>query len=290
MSSAGEEGLSVKRSVQARLSLAVAAISAALAVPALAPAASLNVYRFYNNRAGTHFYTASDQERADVILKQSATYSYEGTAYTLEAGSPSATQPLHRFYNTVTGTHFYTASDDEKAAVLARLSAVYRYEGTAYNVSAVPVAGGAAVYRFRNLRTGVHFYTASAGERDAVIAQLSGTYALEGTAFYVPLAPPAPVPDAMALEQASADAILAGLKATYPRFLTGVTVSMGTTPNGYQAVCYYREGSIVVSPTHTASMEQILSHEIWHVIDWRDNGCIDWRESIPPANAADFRG
>lgn len=104
-------------------------------------------------------------------------------------------------------------------------------------------------------------------------------------------AAPAPAPTPTPVDQqAAADAALARLKAEYPRYLSGVTVSIGATPNGYQAVCYYREGRIVVKPDHTASMEDILSHEIWHVIDWRDNGCIDWRESIPPANAADYRG
>jgi hypothetical protein len=37
------------------------------------------------------------------------------------------------------------------------------------------------------------------------------------------------------------------------------------------------------------SISRILAHEIWHVIDWRDNGHIDWKESVPPKNAADYR-
>jgi hypothetical protein len=25
-----------------------------------------------------------------------------------------------------------------------------------------------------------------------------------------------------------------------------------------------------------------MAHEIWHIIDWRDNGRIDWGENVPP--------
>ncbi len=79
---------------------------------------------------------------------------------------------------------------------------------------------------------------------------------------------------------AEAKSILAGLIAKYP-ILKGTTVSIGTTPNGYQAVAYYKSGRIVVSSTHTASLTKILTHEVWHIIDWRDNGRIDWGENVP---------
>lgn len=77
-----------------------------------------------------------------------------------------------------------------------------------------------------------------------------------------------------------AQAILAGYIARYP-ILQGATVTFGDA-HGYQAICYYKSGRIVVSPTHTASLEKILAHEVWHIIDWRDNGTIDWGENVPP--------
>jgi hypothetical protein len=82
-------------------------------------------------------------------------------------------------------------------------------------------------------------------------------------------------------EESRAHSILAGLIAQHP-ILAGTTVSIGKTPGGYQAVAYFKSGRIVVSPGHSASLERILRHEIWHVIDWRDNGHIDWGESVPP--------
>lgn len=96
------------------------------------------------------------------------------------------------------------------------------------------------------------------------------------------------IPAARTNELAKAQRILASLTARYPRFLQGVSVTIGNA-SGYQAVSYYTVGRIVISPKHRASLERILSHEIWHIIDWRDNGRIDWRERVPPANAAAYR-
>lgn len=44
-------------------------------------AGSVPVYRFYNLRNGSHFYTSSEQEKATVIAKWSKTYKYEGLAF-----------------------------------------------------------------------------------------------------------------------------------------------------------------------------------------------------------------
>jgi hypothetical protein len=82
--------------------------------------------------------------------------------------------------------------------------------------------------------------------------------------------------------------VLASLAAEY-RHLDGVTVEMGATPNGAQAVAYYESGRIVIDRAHQATIEKKLAHEVWHVIDWRDNGTLDWGEDIPPASADDYR-
>jgi hypothetical protein len=89
-------------------------------------------------------------------------------------------------------------------------------------------------------------------------------------------AAPAPSGD----ELAQAQSILAGYIAKYP-ILAGSSVTIGDA-SGYQAVAYYKSGRIVISATHTASLSRIIGHEIWHIIDWRDNGVIDWGENVPP--------
>ena len=96
------------------------------------------------------------------------------------------------------------------------------------------------------------------------------------------VAPTAPVATG-ADETVLAQTILDGLKAQYPRYLSNVTVEFGDA-NGYQAISYYTIGRIVISPTHTATLQRILEHEIWHMIDWEDNGAMNWGEAVPPAN------
>ena len=90
--------------------------------------------------------------------------------------------------------------------------------------------------------------------------------------------------DASGPQQAARE--FARLAATYAH-LDGVTVEMGTTPNGEQAAAYYTSGRIVIDRNHRATIEEILAHEIWHVIDWRDNGRLDWGEDVPPATAGE---
>ena len=148
-----------------------------------APAETLTpVYRFFNRANGSHFYTASEAEKNDVVANLSAIYELDGAAYKVSSAFGT---PLHRFYNKSNGSHFYTASEAEKNDVIANLSANYTYDGIAYRVSASPVAGSTPVFRFFNGSNASHFYTASPAEKDVVAANLSETYTLDGVAFHV---------------------------------------------------------------------------------------------------------
>ncbi len=63
------------------------------------------------------------------------TYKYEGVAFQAHSkdSSPTTTE-LYRFYNTNTGTHFYTASQVEMEHVKVELVGVMKYEGVAFYV------------------------------------------------------------------------------------------------------------------------------------------------------------
>ncbi len=89
------------------------------------------LYRFYNRRNGTHFYTASEAEKTQVQNTLSGTYTYDGPAYKVST-FPWYSKAVHRFYNKAAGTHFYTASEAEKANVIATLGSIYSYEGPAF--------------------------------------------------------------------------------------------------------------------------------------------------------------
>jgi subtilisin family serine protease len=139
------------------------------------------IYRFYNAKSGTHFFTPSAEERDAVMAKWSGTFAYEGVAYEVSAAN---TQPLYRFYNNRSASHFYTASVEERDAVIAKWSGIFSYEGETYKVSLAGTAAD-AVYRFYNRNNGSHFFTASAEERDTVVARWSNVYTYEGPVFYL---------------------------------------------------------------------------------------------------------
>jgi hypothetical protein len=147
----------------------------------------LPVYRFYNSRAGVHFFTASEVERADVQAKLSSTYTLEGVGYALDTSATANDTPLYRFYKPGDGVHFYTADVAERDDIRARLGASYRYEGEAYKVS-LTSTGTQPVYRFYNLKRGTHFFTVDPNEVNDIITRLGATYRFEGIAYYY--APP----------------------------------------------------------------------------------------------------
>jgi len=143
------------------------------------------VWRFYNLRTGTHFYTADPAEQARVLTTLGGTYSLDGVAYSVNTADAANSTPLWRFYNMRTGTHFYTADPSEKARIIATMRSTYSLDGAAYNVSSSWVPGALTVYRFYNMRTGTHFYTADPAEKAKVQSTMGSVYSLDGPGFYL---------------------------------------------------------------------------------------------------------
>ena len=143
------------------------------------------VFRFYNGKLGSHFYTISVDEANNVQDRLWSTLQYEGPAYV--ASQSKNKLQLWRFH-TASGSHFYTASIKERDDVYRTLSKSYIYDGAAYFVSPIGEPGATPVYRFLNKKNGTHFYTASDAERDSVLSKYLYLYTYEGPAFSV-LAP-----------------------------------------------------------------------------------------------------
>ncbi|MBS0428568.1 MAG: serine protease [Proteobacteria bacterium] len=145
------------------------------------PGSHVPIYRFYNTKTGTHFYTVSTAERDSVRAKYPQ-YSYEGIGFYADASQSASTTPVYRFYNTKTGAHFFTVSAQERDQVRAKY-AQFSYEGVAWYVNGG--AGGTAspMYRFYNVQTETHFYTISGTERANVIAKYPQFHD-EGIAYY----------------------------------------------------------------------------------------------------------
>jgi uncharacterized protein (DUF779 family) len=86
----------------------------------------------------------------------------------------------YRFYNTETGSHFFTTSIAERNSVIETLD-MLSFEGNAFD-SNVTEANGTAVFRFYNKDKGVHFYTAAADEAASV--RLNAGFRDEGISYY----------------------------------------------------------------------------------------------------------
>jgi Carboxypeptidase regulatory-like domain/CarboxypepD_reg-like domain/Repeat of unknown function (DUF5648) len=90
------------------------------------------LYRFYNKENGTHFYTADVAEKSRIISTMSDKYSYDGPAYNVSLTKVPGATTVTRFYNKVTGTHFYTADSSETANVTNTMSAMFSLDGPAF--------------------------------------------------------------------------------------------------------------------------------------------------------------
>lgn len=60
--------------------------------------------------------------------------------------------------------------------------------------------------------------------------------------------------------------------------LVGTTIKIQECPNDWQACAWYKRGEIWVDPDHRAPLERIISHEVAHIIDWREDGDIDYND------------
>lgn len=94
---------------------------------------------------------------------------------------PGPQQEIYRFFDTLSGTHFYTASELERDNVRNNLPQ-YRYEGPSFGAP-LPNPETSSVHRFFNTQTGTHFFTISEVERNQVLRDLP-QYNYEGVAYH----------------------------------------------------------------------------------------------------------
>ena len=88
---------------------------------------------------------------------------------------------VYRFFNTQTGTHFYSASEIERDSIINNLDH-FNFESAAFKAATEANGPTASVFRFFNTETGTHFFTQSTVERDSVIENLP-SFNLEGEAY-----------------------------------------------------------------------------------------------------------
>lgn len=120
-----------KASVQANLSATYQLDGLGYTVREATPANDVPLYRFYNRKTATHFYTADPAEKVAVEAMTSI-FTYEGIAYYVSDTAPTGSKSVWRFFNMETGTHFYTADPVEIAHVQATMASTYQLDGIGF--------------------------------------------------------------------------------------------------------------------------------------------------------------
>ena len=142
------------------------------------------VYRFIRLDTGAHFFTSSEAEKEMILNEFSPdNWVYEGESFSVFPVAIENALPVYRLYNSMSGSHFYTISEEEKDNVLANMPS-FSLEGVAFYAYSTNVEGTLPVYRFFNMSTASHFFTMSEFERDTIIATISGVFSYDGIAFY----------------------------------------------------------------------------------------------------------
>lgn len=173
-----------------RLNLSTALRAAqAGTVPVETCATTTPIYRFWSDTMQGHFYTASITERDAVIATYpDSIWRYEGVAFSAFTQQRADATPIYRFWSTSKKHHFYTASTAERDAVIAQYDPyIWNYEGIAYYAYPSAITSSTPVYRFWSDMKQGHFYTASALERDTVMATYPDSiWRYEGIGWHIP--------------------------------------------------------------------------------------------------------
>ncbi len=146
------------------------------------PVMTSPVHRFWSDSLMSHFFTASEAEKENLIATMSQTWRYEGIAFYAHTQAQETTKPVHRFWSLRLGTHLFTISDKEKAQLESRFPKAFMYEGHAFHAFNDQAPGTLPVYRLWNPLLKRGFFTISEAEKANVIASKIWRY--EGIAWY----------------------------------------------------------------------------------------------------------
>ena len=129
--------------------------------------------------------SSSDFANADFTTEDYQVARITVTAEEMETLPSEDEVEVYRFYNSNSQLEFYTTDEFERDYIIENLSH-YEIEGVAFIAADEPssedITGLSPVYRFFNSNTGIHMYTASEAERDAVLE--NSNYSFEGIAYY----------------------------------------------------------------------------------------------------------
>ena len=148
---------------------------------------NIGLVRFFDSVAGTQFYTSSLSEY-NAILANRPDLKQEGNDLNALNPNTIATDsnavPVYRFFDSTYGTHFFTASTEERDDVIATRPDM-KFEGVGFFEHTTQQAGDTAVYRFFDSHNGTHFYTTNETEKASILTNRPDLIS-EGIGFYAP--------------------------------------------------------------------------------------------------------
>ena len=144
------------------------------------------LFRSFNFGADGHFFTTSYTEFANTVangFRDEATGRSGFAVYTQQAAGST---PMFRLFNIQSGAHYYTLNQTERDFLVAinppptsgpdTRTFGYRNEGIAGYLFTTQQPSSTLVYRLYNNNSGVHLFTESLAQRNAVLAAFPGIW------------------------------------------------------------------------------------------------------------------
>ncbi len=149
------------------------------------------IYRLWSPGHKAHQFAIDRKTVRELTHRNEHTWADEGTAFCayLEGQQPPEAQPVYHFVSPISGKHFYTIFDGERAKLLNNLT-TWTDKGTAFYVFSEEYypAEAKPMHRFWSPALHGHFYTMNEAEKDKLMTR-HAQWNYEGIAWYA-LAPP----------------------------------------------------------------------------------------------------
>jgi N-acetyl-anhydromuramyl-L-alanine amidase AmpD len=132
---------------------------------------SSRLFRIYQQNSDFHFFTNSLSEFNAVVAQGNTGEATGKEGFGVVLTQLSGTAALHRIYVPSTGAHYYTFNDAERDTLVASGGGgSFIAEPDMGFIYTAQTAGTIEVFRLYNIPRGVHLFTDSVSEKDAILA------------------------------------------------------------------------------------------------------------------------